>query len=371
MSSADNPLVDQKFLANAMASFLQIAAVVLLIFICFQILRPFLAIVVWGVIISVALYPSFLSMTERLGGSEKMAATAIALIGISIIVVPAWLLADSTIGALQYIGEQAEGGSMVIPMPGDKVQSWPLIGEKVYEVWSSAANNLEDTINQFEDQIQAFGQRALSLAGHTVATVFQFIASIIIAAVLFTFAAGGYQVSRNITTSLVGKESGAKLTDMAVGTVRSVFKGVLGVAAVQAVASALLLVIASIPAAGLLAGAVLVLAIVQLPPLIVLGPIAFWYFSVADTVPAVIFAVVALIVSGSDTFLKPMFLGRGLDTPMLVILLGAIGGAVSMGIVGLFIGAVVLALGYELLVAWMAPDDAEAGESTDSIEASS
>lgn len=357
MSSADNPLVDQKFLANAMASFLQIAAIVVLTYICFQILRPFLAIVVWGIIISVALYPSFLSMTERLGGREKMAATLIGLIGISIIVLPAWLLAESTIGALHYIGDQAEGGSMVIPMPGDKVQGWPLIGERVYEVWVSAATNLEETINQFEEQIQAFGQRALGLAGHTVVTVFQFIFSIIIAAVLFTFAAGGYEASRNISSSLVGKERGAKLTDMAVGTVRSVFKGVLGVAAIQAVASALLLVIAGVPAAGLLAGAVLVLAIVQLPPLIVLGPIAFWYFSVADTVPAVIFLVVALIVSGSDTFLKPMLLGRGLDTPMLVILLGAIGGAVSMGIVGLFIGAVVLALGYELLVVWMAPDE--------------
>ena len=90
-----------------------------------------------------------------------------------------------------------------------------------------------------------------------------------------------------------------------------------------------------------------------------LGPIAFWVFSVAEPVPATIFLVYSMIVSVSDAFLKPMLLGRGLDTPMLVILIGAIGGAIAMGIVGLFIGAVILALGYELLVTWMAPDEPE------------
>ncbi len=366
MSSADSTKTDPKFLANAMASFLQIAAVVLLIFICFQIVRPFLALVVWGVIISVSLYPAHQSLAARVGGREKVAATLIALLGIAIIIVPVWLLGDSTIGALRHIAESSQSGTLEIPPPNDSVSEWPLIGERVFAIWSQAADNLEATINQFESQITAAGEKALSFAGHTVLTVFQFIFSIIIAAALFTVASGGYEASRNIANSLVGTERGGALTDMAIGTVRSVFKGVLGVAAIQAVAAAIGLVVAGVPAAGLWAGAVLVLAIVQLPPLLVLGPIAVWYFSVADTVPAVVFLVYALLVSGSDTFLKPMFLGRGLDTPMLVILIGAIGGAVAMGIVGLFIGAVVLALGYELLTLWMAPEelDAEARDAT-------
>ncbi len=136
-------------------------------------------------------------------------------------------------------------------------------------------------------------------------------------------------------------------------------------AVAQAILAAIGLVLIGVPAAGLWAGAVLVLAIVQLPPILILGPIAFWVFSVAEPVPATIFLVYSLIVSVSDAFLKPMLLGRGLETPMLVILIGAIGGAIAMGIVGLFIGAVILALGYELLVTWMAPDvsepEAEAG----------
>jgi predicted PurR-regulated permease PerM len=143
--------------------------------------------------------------------------------------------------------------------------------------------------------------------------------------------------------------------------VRSVVKGVLGVAVIQGLAAAVGLLVAGIPMAGIWAGAVLVVAIIQLPPILVLGPIAFWYFSVADPVPATIFLVFSFIVSFLDGILKPMLLGRGLETPMLVILIGAIGGAIMSGIVGLFIGAVVLALGYELLVAWMAPDAIEPG----------
>jgi predicted PurR-regulated permease PerM len=119
-----------------------------------------------------------------------------------------------------------------------------------------------------------------------------------------------------------------------------------------------------VPAPGLWAGAVLVLAIIQLPPIIILGPIAFWVFSVAEPVPATIFAVYSMIVSVSDAFLKPMLLGRGVDTPMLVILIGAIGGAIAFGIIGLFLGAVVLAISYELLTVWMAPDQAPSTETS-------
>jgi predicted PurR-regulated permease PerM len=134
-------------------------------------------------------------------------------------------------------------------------------------------------------------------------------------------------------------------------------KGVLGIAIIQAVAAAVGLAVMGVPAAGLWAFAVLVVAIVQLPPWLVLAPIVVWVFSVAEPVPATIFAVYMLIVSLADMVLKPMLLGRGVETPMLVILVGAIGGAMTLGIIGLFLGAVILAVSYELLVAWMAPDE--------------
>ena len=104
----------------------------------------------------------------------------------------------------------------------------------------------------------------------------------------------------------------------------------------------------------------LLLAVVQLPPILVLGPIIVYVFSVASTGPAIAFMIWSLIVSGSDAFLKPLFLGRGMDIPMLVILLGAIGGMMTAGIIGLFVGSVVLALGYKLFMTWLEPEDAEA-----------
>ena len=359
MTSADSSSVDQKFLANAMASFLQILALLVLLYWCFLIVAPFTSIVIWAIIISVAVYPAHTALTAKVGGRRKLSATIIVLIGLAIIIVPTWYLADSTIGGLQHIANELEDGVATIPPPNDNVAEWPVIGEQVHEIWTAAATNLEATLNRFEPQLKEAGQKAVGMAGSTVSTAFQFIFSVIIAGVLLMSAEGGKTVARNTITSLVGTGRGAEFTELSILTVRSVAKGVLGTALIQSLASAIGLAIAGIPAAGLWAFVVLVLAIIQLPPLIILGPIAIWYFSVASTVPAVIFLVFAIVVSGSDAILKPMLLGRGVDTPMLVILIGAIGGAIATGIIGLFTGAVILALGYELFMAWMAPDEAQ------------
>ena len=124
------------------------------------------------------------------------------------------------------------------------------------------------------------------------------------------------------------------------------------------------LFVMGVPYAGLWTLLVLLLAIIQLPSLIILGPIIIYVFSVAATVPAVLFMIWSLLVGLSDNILKPLLLGRGLDIPMLVILLGAIGGMILSGIIGLFVGAVVLALGYRLFIAWLA-QGAEPQQATD------
>lgn len=364
MTSADSTRVDSRFLANAMASFIQIGAVFLLVLWCFSIVRPFFGVLIWGLIISIALYPAHITLTAKLGGREKYSAAILVLIGLAIIIIPTWGLAGSTIDGLKFVAAEVEGGSVSIPPPNDSVADWPIIGERVHEAWSNLNTNFEATMNSFGPQLQALGQRAVAAAGGIFGGVLQFIFATIIGGVLLMQAESGYGAARNIANSLVGNEGGRKLIDLSILTIRSVVKGVLGVAVIQTILSAIGLVAIGMPAAGLFAGGVLILAIVQLPPIIILGPIAFWFFSVADTLPATIFLIYAFIVSMSDAVLKPMLLGRGLDTPMLVILLGAIGGAITQGIVGLFIGAVVLALGYELFVAWMAPDadGAEAAE---------
>ena len=216
--------------------------------------------------------------------------------------------------------------------------------------------NLEATLNKFSDELKSLGRQVVSFAGSMAIGILQFVISIIIAGVFLVSAEGGHKTAVKFSSSLVG-DSGEALIGLSVATIRSVAKGVLGVAIIQALLSAIGLVAIGVPAAGIWAFAVLLLAIMQLPPIIILAPIAIWVFSVAEPMPATIFAVYAFIVSASDGFLKPLFLGRGMDIPMLVILLGAIGGMILSGIVGLFLGAIVLALGYTILVAWMKTDE--------------
>ena len=357
MTSANSSKTDDRFLSNAMASFIQIGALLILIMLCYNIVAPFIHIVLWGVVIGVGLYPAHTALSAKLGGREKTSATILVLIGLAIVIFPVWTTAESSISAAQEVKQNMESGSLVIPPPSESVAEWPIVGESIYGVWSGAATNLEATINKYSSELKSVGESLFGIAGGMIFGALQFVVSILIAGALIMNAESGHRAAREIAGSLMGDEAGDKMTDLSIMTIRSVVKGVLGIAIIQALAALVGLLIADIPAAGLWALAVLVVAIIQLPPWLVLAPIAVWYFSVAEPVPATIFAVYMLIVSLGDMVLKPLLLGRGVDTPMLVILFGAIGGAMAMGIIGLFLGAVILAVSYELLAAWMAPDE--------------
>lgn len=356
MTSANSSNTDDRFLSNAMASFIQIGALLILLFLCFRIVSPFISVVVWGVVIAIGLYPLHQSLSAKLGGREKTSSVILVLIGLSIVIVPTVLTAESSINAAQHFSASLDAGTVAIPPPREEVAEWPVIGKTVYGAWKSAASNLEGFINTYSEQLTSFGRGLVSFVGGTITTALAFVVSIIIAGALLLYAEPGYRTARNIAGSLMGDDTGDGMTDMSIVTIRSVVKGVLGVAIIQSILSAIGLAVMNVPAVGLWAGAVLMLAIIQLPPLLILGPIAVWVFSVAEPVPATIFAVYAFLVSLSDAVLKPMLLGRGVQTPMLVILFGAIGGAMAFGIIGLFLGAVILAVSYELFVAWMSPD---------------
>jgi predicted PurR-regulated permease PerM len=355
MTNSDNAAVDRGFLANSLASFIQIGALVVMLYWCYAIVSPFLSIIIWSLILSVALYPAHVALRERLGGRDKVSATVLVLLGLAVILVPAGLITESTVDALQELGTSLDEGTARVPPPPDRVAEWPVIGASVYESWGAAAANLDAAIDKYEPQLRQAGRRVLAFTGRTVGSALQFAIAIIIAGVLMTIAPGGHVLARNVMSALVGPERGPDFADLSITTIRSVAKGVLGVAFIQAILSLVGMSVAGVPGAGIWAGIILVLAIVQLPPLVVLGPVAIWYFNVAEPVPATVFLVFAALVSFSDTVLKPLLLGRGVETPMLVILIGAIGGAMTKGVMGLFEGAVILALGYELFMAWVTP----------------
>ena len=344
---------DRDFTKNTIEAAIRLGLLMLLTYWCFLILRPFLVILLWAVIIAVAIFPIFTKLRALLGGRNKLAATVYTLVALAILITPTVLVSNSILDTSNIIMERHAAGTLSVPPPGDKVREWPLVGEDIYAFWLEASAHLDKTLERYHAEIR---ETAIKLAGAAASIgggILQFVLSIIISAVLIANAPGSYSVTSRFFSRLINAEHGQEYADLATGTIRSVAQGVLCVAAIQALLSAIGMFVMDVPAWGLWSALILVLAIAQLPPILVLGFVCAYVFSVADTTPAVIFLIYSLIVSASDGFLKPMFLGRGMSTPMLVILLGAIGGMLLSGIIGLFVGAIVLALGYELFMKWL------------------
>lgn len=342
-----------EFTENTIEAAVRLGLLLLLATWCFQIITPFIVPVIWGVIIAVAIYPLFTKLKSALGERNKLAATVYTLLALALLITPTVMVSDSLIETSAKFTEKYEAGELHIPPPNDSVKGWPLVGEKVHAIWQQASVNLEDTLKKYESELKKAGKAIVAGAAGAAGTILQFVLSIIISGILVANAAGAYDVTMKFFTRLTSNELGKTYADLTKATIRSVAQGVLGVAIIQAIFSALGMMVMDVPAWGLWTLVILVLAIAQLPPILVLGFVCAYVFSVADTTPAVIFLIYSLIVSSSDGFLKPLFLGRGMSTPMLVILLGAIGGMMMSGIIGLFVGAIVLALGYELFMAWL------------------
>jgi predicted PurR-regulated permease PerM len=336
-----------------MEAAIRIGLVMLLVVWCFNIVKPFMLLVLWGAIIAVAVYPLFMKFQSLLGGRQKLAATLMVLIALAMLITPTIMLSESVIDNSEALAKQMQEGAFTIPPPSEKVRSWPLVGGQLYETWRLAYTNLGEVFNKFAPHLAGLAKKALSAAAGAGIVVLQFIVSIIIAGVLLIYAQSSLHAVGRVTVRLMGERGGKNIAEMAGATIRSVAQGVLGVAVIQAVLAGIGLFVMGVPYAGLWTLLVLVLAIVQLPTILVLGPIIVYVFYVAATLPAVIFLIWSLLVGVSDSFLKPLLLGRGLDIPMPVILLGAIGGMLLSGIIGLFVGAVVLAVGYKLFLVWL------------------
>jgi predicted PurR-regulated permease PerM len=355
MNSSNQSLNDKLFIARALEATINIGLVVLLLYWCFRIGQPFLQIILWGIIIAVAVQPGYERLKSALGGRDRLTATLITLLALIILLVPSYLLSQSLIDTAKEYSAHLDAGTLTVPPPSESVRNWPLIGEPFYNFWSLAANNLGAALSKMIPQLKKFGIPMLSAAAGAGVGILKFVVSIIIAGVLLANAAGGGQAAQAIAVRLAG-ERGTRVVKLAGATVRSVALGILGVALIQTFLASLGFLIVGVPGAGLWALLVLILAVVQLPTILILGPIIVYVFSTSSTVTAVMFAIWSILVGISDAFLKPLLMGRGVDVPMLVIFIGAIGGFILSGIIGLFVGAIIFALGYKLFLAWLNED---------------
>ncbi len=329
------------------ASALRLGFLILLIFLSIMIIKPFIIPVFWGIIIAIGIYPFFQKISKLLGNREKLTATLFTLFFLAVIIVPSIMFTSNTVEGLQKVMHQMETGSLLIPPPPQEVAEWPLVGKPIHEIWELATTNLEAAILKMEPQIKEYTPKLLSAVAGLGMTILQFIISILIAGVFLVSANPAGVAADRIFKLLIGVD-GKAFTTLAEGTIRSVVQGVLGIAVIQAFLAGVGMWAVGMPGTGIWVLLVLMLAIMQLPPALILIPIATYVFTMVDTTPAVIFLIWSILVSVSDAFLKPMFLGRGVDIPMIVILLGAIGGMMLSGIIGLFVGAVILAIAYKV-----------------------
>jgi len=356
---------DKLFKAKALETTIHIGLAILVLYWCFKIAKPFIDTIVWGVIIAVAIHPGYDRLKAALGGRSRLTATLITLSALILLLVPTYMLSESLISTARDYSVHLKEGTFSVPPPSESVRSWPVIGEPIYKFWSLAAYNFKEALAKMTPQLKKFGIPLLSAAAGAGVGILKFVISIVIAGVLLANARAGHQTAQALARRLTG-ERGTMVVELAAATVRGVALGILGVALIQTLLAGLGLLAVGVPGAGFWSLLVLILAVVQLPTILVMGPIIVYVFSTSSTITAVVFAIWSILVGFSDTFLKPLLMGRGVDVPMLVIFIGAIGGFLTSGIIGLFIGAIIFTLGYKLFLAWLNEDMPPEGKPNES-----
>lgn len=343
---------DKQFVARALEAAIRIGLVVLLAAWCFEIIRPFTIPLIWGIIIAIAVHPGYRRLCTALGDRDALAATVFALITLVGLIAPAVLLPGTLVDTAQALADQLNQGTLKVPPPPASIAEWPLVGKPLEQFWLLAPVNLGQALAEIGPHLKGLGVWFVAAAAGTGLGILQFIIAIVIAAVFLARARFSREVATTIATRLAG-ERGSAYAELAGATIRSVARGILGVALIQSLLAGLGFLAVGLPAAGFLALLCLLLAVLQIGVGPIVIPVVVYVFATDTTLTAILFLIWSGAVMVSDNILKPILLGRGVQVPMIVIFVGAIGGFLTSGIVGLFVGAVVLALGYTLFLAWL------------------
>ncbi len=349
--SVEQAAYDEAQVNRALEASIHIGLAFLLVAACLMILFPFIPLIAWGIIIAVAVYPAFRKLQGLLGGRGGLAALLYTLIFLAVLIIPTVLLAQSMIDGVQALAAHLKDETLTIPPPPAGVETWPLIGRPLKNVWDMASTNLTGLVTKFAPQITAVVPKLLSASAGIGGAVLQFILSILVSGLLLANAQAAYEVTRSLANRLFG-DKGPEFQELVGSTIRSVTTGILGVALIQSVFASVGFLVVGLPAAGVWAVIFLIAAVLQVGVLILI-PAVIYVFAFASTTTAVIFLIWCIIVALMDNVLKPILLGRGVAVPIAVVFLGAIGGFVAMGIIGLFVGAIVLSVGYKLFLAWL------------------
>ncbi len=331
---------------------LPLLLVTILIVLCIQLLVPFVGLLVWTIILAVCFYPLHLRLKKRM--SNRMSAIVIGLGLSALVLVPTTIAAMSAASSIPKVVAAIQTGEQQIPPPPARLQGLPVIGERAHAMWTQASTDMPAFAKQYKPQLAAFAKTLVGFAGSLFVTVLAIVAAVIFAAITLAYSESARAFIANVFARITGSRANGEHYMSVIGaTIKSVANGVIGVAFVQALLCGIGFFVVGVPGAGLLSILAMALGVVQIPVVLVTLPAIIWAFAVKSSTVAIIFTIWSIIAGLSDAVLKPMMIGHGLEVPMPVILLGVIGGVMAYGLVGLFIGAVVLAVGYVLFVEWL------------------
>jgi len=358
MNNEKNPLYDkalEKFISHKVLDlFIRAGLIVFLVVYCYQIFKPFIGLMLWSLILAVALYPLHILIARKMGHKDGYAATALVLVIILSVFTPTTLLVFSFADSSTALVKQVQSGTLQVPAPSESVAGWPLVGNKLYALWSAAHTDLGGVVAKYEPKISVVTKQVLGYAASAGKAILMFLVALVLSGIWMAYGSSAHAAAKAIAKRIAGDKEGEILVALSTATIRAVAQGVIGIACIQALLLGAGFILVGIPAAGIWALIVLLLGIVQIPAIFIALPTIIYVFSTNDsTAVAVMYAVYTLVAGMADNILKPLMLGRGVDVPMPVILLGALGGMATGGIIGLFLGSVMLALGYQLFMAWV------------------
>lgn len=315
-------------------------------------LRPVAPLLVWAVILAVAVYPLFAILRQRLRLRAGLAAGLLSILLLALLLTPAVILSASAIESLDGYARMLIKGEHVVPPPPESVRDWPMIGERIHVFWLTASNDIRALLKDHVGLIASVGRWVGRVAASVFLEILQFAGAIIVAGVLLAYS----DRVANTVSDLAGRVADARgrhFIEIAGSTIRNVSQGVIGVALLQAALLGIGMLVADVPFAGPITFVALVLAIVQVGPGILMIPVIIWVWTAMPALTAALFMIYTVPLLLVDNVLRPVVMARGLQTPMVVILAGVICGTLAGGLIGLFVGPVVLAVFYDLVTAWV------------------
>ncbi len=331
----------------------------LLFYFVMRLVEPFASVLLWSIVLAVAFHPLYARLRDRLGGRGWLAATLLTGACLLTVLGPVTLLLSSLVVSLERLGRRLLGGELHLPPPPAALGHLPILGD-VSATWTLASSNVEGFLTRYGRTLLGAGEWLLRTVEGLAGSVVAILVGVIVAGFLY---GPGPQLQLRLRhfAERVSGQHGSSFVDLAGATIRNVARGVIGVAMIQSMLIGAGLIVAEVPGAGLLALVTLVLCIVQIGALPVVVPLIVWAWMTMGTLPALVFSAWMIPSALSDNVLKPILMGKGLTTPMGIILLGVIGGSLTYGLLGLFFGPVVLAVFYDLLIFWTSEAEPRTG----------